>query len=206
MTTQIDWLLASDPAISWQAMRDLADASPAAIAAERARVAREGIGADILARQGPDGSWHRADAPDWLPTLFTLLLLRATGVDRAEPGGRVGGGSTLRGRASAGTRNSARSRSSKGNSNRALTAARWRLVPTSGARRRGLRAVSPASHSTTAVGICELPKSSCLVVPQHDMRAGGATRNTSVPSGLAPGDRSAARRARREVLARARAL
>ena len=30
----IDWLLASDPAISWQAMGDLTDASPAAVAAE----------------------------------------------------------------------------------------------------------------------------------------------------------------------------
>ena len=81
----IDWLLDSDPAISWQAVRDLTDASPAAIAAERARVLCEGIGAEILARQGSDGSWHRTDAPDWLPTLYTLLLLRATGVDRAEP-------------------------------------------------------------------------------------------------------------------------
>ncbi len=81
----IDWLLNSDPAISWQAMRDLTDASPAAIAAERARVPREGIGAEILARQGSDGSWHRTDAPVWLPTLYTLLLLRATGADRAEP-------------------------------------------------------------------------------------------------------------------------
>ena len=81
----IDWLLDADPAISWQAMRDLTDASPAAIAAERARVPGEGIGALILARQGSDGSWHRADAPDWLPTLFTFLLLRATGVDRADP-------------------------------------------------------------------------------------------------------------------------
>ena len=81
----IDWLLDSDPAISWQAMRDLTDASPAAIAAERARVPREGIGAEILACQGSDGSWHRTDAPVWLPTLYTLLLLRATGVDRAEP-------------------------------------------------------------------------------------------------------------------------
>jgi hypothetical protein len=81
----VDWLLDSDPAISWQAMRDLTDASPGAIAAERARVPREGIGAEILARQGPDGSWHRADAPVWLPTLYTLLLLRATGVDRADP-------------------------------------------------------------------------------------------------------------------------
>jgi hypothetical protein len=81
----IDWLLDSDPAIRWQAMRDLTDASPSAIVAERARVPREGIGAAILAGQEPDGSWRRADAPAWLPTLFTLLLLRATGVDRAEP-------------------------------------------------------------------------------------------------------------------------
>ena len=81
----IDWLLDSDPAISWQAMRDLTDASPAEIAAERARVPREGIGAEILAGQESDGSWRRADTPVWLPTLFTLLLLRATGVDRTEP-------------------------------------------------------------------------------------------------------------------------
>jgi hypothetical protein len=81
----LSWLLDSDPAISWQAMRDLTDASPAAIAAMRARVAREGIGAEILARQESDGSWHRDDAPVWLPTLFTLLFLRATGIDRAEP-------------------------------------------------------------------------------------------------------------------------
>jgi hypothetical protein len=81
----VDWLLDSDPAIRWQAMRDLTDASPSAVAAERARVPREGVGAEILARQGSDGSWHRAHDPAWLPTLYTLLLLRATGVDRAEP-------------------------------------------------------------------------------------------------------------------------
>jgi hypothetical protein len=81
----VDWLLDSEPAIRWQAMRDLTDASAAALAAERARVPREGLGAEILAGQGTDGSWHRADAPVWLPTLFTLLLLRATGVDRADP-------------------------------------------------------------------------------------------------------------------------
>src|SRR5271154_312348 len=66
-------------------MRDLTDASPAEIAAERARVPREGIAAEILACQGSDGAWHRADAPDWLPTLFTMLLLRATGVDPTDP-------------------------------------------------------------------------------------------------------------------------
>ena len=81
----MNWLLDSDPAIRWQTMRDLSDASPAVIAAERARLPREGLCAQILARQESDGSWRRADAPVWLPTLFTMLLLRATGVDRAEP-------------------------------------------------------------------------------------------------------------------------
>ena len=80
----IDWLLNSDPATRWQALRDLTDASPAVTSEERARVPREGLGAEILARQQPDGSWRRPAAPVWLPTLFTLLLLRATGVDRAE--------------------------------------------------------------------------------------------------------------------------
>jgi hypothetical protein len=81
----LDWLLDSDPAIRWQAMRDLADFSPQAVAAARARVPCEGIGARILACQGSDGAWHRKDAPDWLPTLFTMILLRATGIDRTEP-------------------------------------------------------------------------------------------------------------------------
>jgi hypothetical protein len=58
----IDWLLDSEPAIRWQAMGDLkdTDASAQAVSAERARVPREGVGAEILARQGSDGSWHRA--------------------------------------------------------------------------------------------------------------------------------------------------
>jgi hypothetical protein len=43
----IDWQLDSDPAIRWEAIRDLPAASPAAVAAER--VPREGVGAEILA-------------------------------------------------------------------------------------------------------------------------------------------------------------
>ena len=66
-------------------MRDLTDASPAEVAAVRARVAREGIGAEILARQDADGAWRRDGAPAWLTTLFTMQLLRATGVDRDDP-------------------------------------------------------------------------------------------------------------------------
>jgi hypothetical protein len=80
----IAWLLESEPPIRWQALRDLTDASPAAVSAERARVTREGLGAEILARQETDGSWRRANAPAWLTTLFTLQLLRATGVDRTD--------------------------------------------------------------------------------------------------------------------------
>ena len=83
--TALDWLLDSDPAISWQAMRDLTDATPAEIAAQRARVSREGLGSDILAAQQPDGSWRRPNTPVWASTLFTFLLLRATGIDPAEP-------------------------------------------------------------------------------------------------------------------------
>jgi len=79
------WLCDGDPAIRWQAMRDLGDAAPAAVAAERARVAREGLGAAILARQGTDGAWHLAGEPDWIPTLYAPLLLRAAGVDPADP-------------------------------------------------------------------------------------------------------------------------
>lgn len=81
----VDWLLDSDPAVRYQALRDLTDASEATVAADRARIPREGLGAEILACQGPDGAWRREGASDWLPTLFTMQLLRATGVDRAEP-------------------------------------------------------------------------------------------------------------------------
>ena len=81
----LNWLLDSDSAIRWQAMRDLTDASPEAIAAERARVPREGLGAKILATQESDGSWRRPDTPIWLSTLFAMLLLRATGIDPTEP-------------------------------------------------------------------------------------------------------------------------
>ena len=85
----IAWLLDSDPSIRWQTMRDLTGASPSAIADERARVAREGLGAAILARQAADGAWRQPDSPAqtpvWLTTLFTMLLLRAAGVDPADP-------------------------------------------------------------------------------------------------------------------------
>lgn len=80
----IDWLLDSDPAIRRQAMRDLTGASAAVLASERARVSREGIGGEILKLQQTNGTWRSGDAPVWLTTLFTMQMLRATGVDAAD--------------------------------------------------------------------------------------------------------------------------
>jgi hypothetical protein len=80
--TVIDWLLDSDPAIRWQVMRDLTHEPPDVIAAERARVATEGWGAELLALQAPDGLWAgMAWSPDWTETFHVLELLRRFGLD-----------------------------------------------------------------------------------------------------------------------------
>jgi hypothetical protein len=81
----VRWLLEGDPAVRWQALRDLTEAAPDVLAAERAAIAREGLGARILAAQGADGAWHQDGEPDWVPTLFSLVMLKATGVDPSDP-------------------------------------------------------------------------------------------------------------------------
>jgi hypothetical protein len=91
--TVMDWLLDSDPALRWQVLRDLADASPDEVAAERARVAVDGWGARLLAARDADGQWaggacfpadFRGDfsaGQPWTSTFPTLTLLRDFGVD-----------------------------------------------------------------------------------------------------------------------------
>src|SRR3984893_5533804 len=104
-------MLDSDPSIRWQALRDLVDAPPEVVAAERARVASEGWGARVLALQGEDGQWeggalfparrresaggHPSDQNEadttgppsllasqpWTATAYSLVLLRDLGVD-----------------------------------------------------------------------------------------------------------------------------
>jgi hypothetical protein len=94
----VDWLLDSDPALRWQVLRDLTDAPPEVVAAERARVAAEGWGARLLALRGSDGQWaggacfpadFRGDfsqGQPWTSTFPTLTLLRDLGVDpNAQP-------------------------------------------------------------------------------------------------------------------------
>ena len=81
----LDWLLDSDPAIRWQVLRDLADASADEVAAERARVAHEGWGAQILAAQGANGTWGGGTFfPRGTGTFDTLHLLYLLGVDPAD--------------------------------------------------------------------------------------------------------------------------
>jgi hypothetical protein len=93
----LEWLLDSDPALRWQALRDLADAPAEIAAAERARVAREGWGAQLLALQGDDGQWEggalfparrpgsgtgeKPTGQPWTATAYSLVALQDFGVD-----------------------------------------------------------------------------------------------------------------------------
>jgi len=91
--TVFEWLLDADPSIRWQVMRDVTDAPAEEVAAERARVATEGWGAQLLALQEPDGHWdggaYRPGWVDesrpffdaWTATHFSLQLLRELGLD-----------------------------------------------------------------------------------------------------------------------------
>jgi hypothetical protein len=63
-------------------MSDLTDTTAEAIAAERSRVATEGWGAKLLARQLPNGSWPGGQ---WdLVTLYALVVLKDLGLDPAS--------------------------------------------------------------------------------------------------------------------------
>jgi len=78
---QLRWLLDSDPAIRWQVMKDLTDAAPDEIAAERSRVATQGWGSQLLSIQSPAGHWG---GPKWdLVALYSLVVLMDLGLDPA---------------------------------------------------------------------------------------------------------------------------
>lgn len=86
----IEWLLDAAPSIRWQVMRDLTDASDDEVATERAKVATEGYGAQLLAMQGSDGTWGRAAwNRGWDSTMHVLMLLRDMGLDPASHQARL---------------------------------------------------------------------------------------------------------------------
>jgi hypothetical protein len=88
----IEWLLEGDPAIRWQVLRDLTGAAPEDVAAERARVEREGWVARLLEAEDADGLWaggacfpadFRGGEPGqpWTSTMHVLQSLQILGLD-----------------------------------------------------------------------------------------------------------------------------
>jgi hypothetical protein len=84
---EIDWLLDGDPAIRWQALRDVVGAADSTVERERRQVARTGWGARLLAKQDLEGTWAgglSSDgglySPKWISTTYTMLLLRDFGL------------------------------------------------------------------------------------------------------------------------------
>ena len=90
----IQWLLAGDPAIRWQVMRDLLDAPEVEWQAEQRQMLSRGWAADLLSRQNADGGWGEGVyAPKWTSITYTLLGLREMGLpgdcEPAQRGARV---------------------------------------------------------------------------------------------------------------------
>jgi hypothetical protein len=87
----MDWLLASDPAIRWQVMRDLQHAPPATYEAERSRLTLGGWGARLLGEQAEDGLWNRSlYNGKWLSTTYSLYLLKLLGLPTGHSQARKG--------------------------------------------------------------------------------------------------------------------
>jgi len=87
----LGWLLGGDAAVRWQALQDLAGVKGRELQAEMAGVARTGWGRRILELQGEDGVWGGGlYTPKWTSSTYTLLLLKAFGVDGKEAGARKG--------------------------------------------------------------------------------------------------------------------
>ncbi|MDP9028706.1 MAG: squalene cyclase [Actinomycetota bacterium] len=95
-----DWMLDTDPALRWQVERDLLNAPSEVWRATRARVATEGMGAELLSHQDLDGQWaggayfpkdfdfaSTEPGQPWTATTWSLNALREWGVDAAALAG-----------------------------------------------------------------------------------------------------------------------
>jgi hypothetical protein len=77
----LEWLLAGDPAVRWQVMRDLLGESVEVWEGERRRVAETGWGPAMLERRGPTG-WPKGR---WTDVPWSLLVLMACGLPEDHP-------------------------------------------------------------------------------------------------------------------------
>ncbi|HEV3137037.1 MAG TPA: hypothetical protein VGZ26_04020 [Pirellulales bacterium] len=83
----VDWLLDGDPSIRWQTLRDLVGATESTVERERKKIARDGWGARLLAKQNTNGRWASGQttdsglySPKWISTTYTMLTLRDFGL------------------------------------------------------------------------------------------------------------------------------
>ncbi len=70
--TSIAWLMAGDPAVRWQTMRDLLGAPEVEWRAERNRMREEGWGAKFLAALESGGNWPESR---WTGNVWSLVIL-----------------------------------------------------------------------------------------------------------------------------------
>jgi hypothetical protein len=79
------WLLDGDVSIRWQVQRDLLGAPESRYERERRKIASEGWGARLLAKQDAEGTWGGGlYSPKWTSTTYTMLLLRDLGLPPAN--------------------------------------------------------------------------------------------------------------------------
>ena len=83
-----EWLHDSDPALRWQIQRDILGVPEKVWQVTRTRVATEGFGAELLARQDTGGQWAGGaifpagwesdtdEPPPWTGTTWTLKVIR----------------------------------------------------------------------------------------------------------------------------------
>ena len=82
----LKWLLNGDPAIRYQTLRDLTDASKDKIEIERRKIENEGWGAKFLSKANPTGGWGlQYYQPKWISTHYTLLDLKNIGIYPENP-------------------------------------------------------------------------------------------------------------------------
>ncbi|KAJ2974849.1 hypothetical protein NQ176_g5836 [Zarea fungicola] len=97
-TAVTDWLLASDPSIRWQVMRDLTDEPETNWQNERKKIETEGWGKKLFSVQDSDGQWagggfapkdatmaeFKENRQPFTATAFVLTELRDMGLDPAS--------------------------------------------------------------------------------------------------------------------------
>ena len=78
----INWLLDSDPSLTWQVKNDLLDLPSLSYNSDRNKTESEGWGKELLSYQLDNGTWNnKLYSPKWISTTYSLLLLVRLGLN-----------------------------------------------------------------------------------------------------------------------------